>query len=367
VQTDLTARFDGVAPLTVGLEEEVLLLDSATLEPAARADEVLAALGGDGRFKPELPLSQIEIATPPARTVGEAISVLAAGRGRLLELGLPGLAYAGAGAPPLGRAEGRLRSGERYDALAERYGRIAQRQQVCALQVHVAVGGAARTLAVYNELRGWLPELAALAANAPFHEGRASGLASVRPKISELLPRQGVPPLIDSWERHADDLAWGTRAGALPDGGAWWWELRPHVAFGTLELRVPDAQATVAASAAVAAVAHALVAWLAARADAGDLDPPAASWRIAENRWSACRDGVEGELVGLRSGTRRPARARLNALLDELEPYAARLECAHELAAARGLVEINGAIAQQRLGDARAAAGWLVESFGAAG
>ena len=183
---------------------------------------------------------------------------------------------------------------------------MARRQLVCALQVHVAVGGADRTLAVYNALREHLPELAALAANAPFHAGADTGLASIRPKISEGLPRQGIPPAFASWDELAAELRWGTTAGALPELALWWWELRPHLSHGTLELRVPDAQTTVAEAAAVAAVAHALVVRLAERHDAGELGATGA--HLADR----------GEpLVGvpLRGGgrARRPAQRRARA------------------------------------------------------
>ena len=92
-----------------------------------------------------------------------------------------------------------------------------------------------------------------LAAAAPFHAGRDTGLASIRPKISEGLPRQDLPPVIPSWEDFARALAWGSAAGVLDPPAQWWWELRPHVRYGTLEIRVPDTQATVADAEAVAA------------------------------------------------------------------------------------------------------------------
>ena len=165
---------------------------------------------------------------------------------------------------------------------------MARRQLVCALQVHVAVGGADRTLAVYNALREHLPELAALAANAPFHAGADTGLASIRPKISEGLPRQGIPPAFASWEELAAELRWGRTAGALPELALWWWELRPHLSHGTLELRVPDAQTTIAEAAAVAAVGQALVVRLAERHDARRARrrrrPPGGSRRTAGRR-----------------------------------------------------------------------------------
>ena len=152
---------------------------------------------------------------------------------------------------------------------------------------------------MYNELRSYLPEIAALASNAPFLAGRDSGLASVRPVIASLLPRQTVPPVIDSIEAFADDLRWGAATGALATPGQWWWEMRPHPGLGTLELRVPDAQATLEHAGAIAAFAHCLVALLVRTADG---DEPAPTWRIAENRWSAAHHGVEGELADLRDG-----------------------------------------------------------------
>src|SRR2546423_1144476 len=81
---------------------------------------------------------------------------------------------------------------------------------------------------------------------AAFYEGRDAGLASARPKLCELLPRQGVPPAITSWEEHADALAWGAASVTFAAPRTWWWELRPHPGFGTLEFRVPDGQTTVA-------------------------------------------------------------------------------------------------------------------------
>jgi carboxylate-amine ligase len=363
----LRATFDAPRPFTVGIEEEVMLLDPATYELAERAPELIERLSGRAPVKLELPAAQLELITAPHDDVPAAMRELADGRRALLDGSDPLVRPAAAGVHPFSPEEGRLNEGERYERTEAEYGRVARRQLVCALQVHVAVGGADRTLAVYNALREHLPELAALAANGPFHAGADTGLASIRPKISEGLPRQGVPPALASWEELAEELRWGTAAGALPEPALWWWELRPHLSHGTLELRVPDAQTTIAAAGAVAAVAHALVVWLAERHDAGELGVPAATWRIEENRWSACRYGVEGALADLRSGERRPTRQVLHALVGELEPVAARLGAAAELAEARSLIEGNGALRQRELvarrGDIRALGPWLAEGF----
>jgi carboxylate-amine ligase len=359
----MRARFDEVAPLTVGLEEEAMLVDPASLDLLPRAKEVVER-AADARFKLELPASQLEIVLPPSATVGESIAALDAAR-RDLSAAADGIGLLlAAGAHPFAAPVGRLNEGERYEAIAREYGDVARLQLVCALQVHVAVGGHERTLAVYNALRSHLPELAALAANAPFYGGRDTGLASVRPQISDLLPRQGVPPAIASWDEHVAALRWGGFAAAQ-----WWWELRPRPALGTLELRVPDAQATIADAAAVAAVAHSLVAWLAARHDAGKLPGPAPTWRIEENRWAACRHGLDAVFTDLATGARAPVRELLAQRLETLTGTAARLGCAAELSEARRLLDANGAERQRALahGDAEAAARSLVGAYSPSG
>src|SRR3954470_5511149 len=335
--------------MTVGIEEELMLVDAGTFELDPRAHEILAATGDDLRFKPELPAAQLEIAVPPAASVPEAAAALALARADIAALAAPHARLAAAGPHPFSAPEGPVHPAPRYYRLEEEFGAVIRHQLLFGLHVHVAVRPADRALAVYNALRSYLPDLAALAANAPFYAGRDTGLASVRPKIADILPRQGVPPEIPSWEALADYLRWGHDAGAISDASQWWFELRLHLAYGTVEVRVLDVQTTVAETAAVAAVAHALVAWLAERHDAGEDLGADATWRIAENRWAACRHGLDGGLRDLRTRAGTPVRARLGALLDELAPVAARLGCAVELEAARGLVERNGAVRQREV------------------
>ena len=356
--------FEDVAPMTVGLEEEAMLLDPGSLDLCPRAAEVVDR-AADPRFKLELPAAQLEIVLPPTATVGESAAALGAAR-RDLAAAAEGIGIlAAAGAHPFADPVGALNEGPRHAPLALAYGGVARMQLVCALQIHVAVGGAARTLAVYNALRSFLPELAALAANAPFYAGRDTGLASVRPKLCELLPRQGVPPAIESWEAYVGALEWGASAGALPAPGRWWWELRPHAEHGTLELRVPDAQATVSDAAAVAGFAHALVGWLAERHDAGDLPEPDPTWRIEENRWAACRDGLDATFADLRTGRRAPVRELLAARFGQLAQTAETLGCAGELAGAGRLAQAGGEARQRAAaaGDPSAAARWLAAAF----
>jgi carboxylate-amine ligase len=361
----LRAAFDAPEPLTIGIEEELMLLDRETFDLLPRAPEVVEA-AGDERFKLELPAAQLELSLPPVHTVPEAVAALAAARRDLTAAAAPVGRLACAGVHPFAAPIGVLNDGDRYALTEREYGSIARRQLVCALQVHVAVGGADRSLAVYNGLRPWLPLIAALAANAPFHDGRDTGLASIRPKIAEQLPRQGIPPAIASWESFAGALSWGAASGAVPDAGRWWWELRPHPAFGTLELRVPDAQTTVADAAAVLALVHALAGWLAARHDAGEALETADTWRLEENRWSAARSGMDAELADLRTGARTPARELLAQLVDRLAPVASELGCARELAATARLAADGGAARQRAVaahGGPRAVAEWLANAY----
>jgi len=365
----LRAAFEAPAPMTVGIEEELMLLDARSLDLAPRAHEVLAATGGDVRFKPELPAAQLEIALPAAASVPQAAADLARARTEIAAVAAPGARLAAAGAHPFAAPEGPVNPAPRYERLEAEFGAVIRHQLLFGLHVHVAVRPADRALAVYNALRSYLPDLAALAANAPFYAGRDTGLASVRPKIADILPRQGVPPEIPSWDALAAYLQWGRASGAVPEPAQWWFELRLHVGYGTVEVRVPDVQSTVADTAAVAAVAHALVAWLAERHGAGERFDAAATWRIAENRWAACRHGLDARLADLGTGETRPARERLHELLGELEPVAARLGCPAELAEARGLLEANGADRQRAVAAQRGLhglVGWLSERFLAA-
>jgi glutamate---cysteine ligase / carboxylate-amine ligase len=318
---------------TVGLEEELMLLDEETLDLAPRAPEAIEAMGGDPRFKLEMPAAQLEIVTGPRATVADAADELAHSRAALAAAGLR---LAGAGAHPFASGIGPLNPGERYEAIGAEYASVARRQLVFGLHVHVAVRGADRALAVYNALRSHLPELAALAANAPFYEGRDSGLASVRSRISGLLPRQGVPPAFETFGAYEHALRWC----GFDDPRQWWWELRLHPTLGTVEVRVPDTQRTVSETAALGAVVHALVTRLAGRHDAGERLPVADSWRIDQNRWSACRHGLDGEMLDLETGERQPTRERVAALLDDAGvavPAGDGAARQREIAAERGL------------------------------
>ena len=322
-----------------------MLLDFETLDLLPRAREVVAA-AGDERFKLELPAAQLELASPPRATVSEAVAALAAGRRDLATAAAAGRPARRRRRAPVRRPARRAQRGRPLRARPE-YGDIARRQLVCALQVHVAVGGADRSLAVYNALRPWLPALAALGGEraVPRRGRHGPGLHPPEDRRAAAAPGRCRPR--SPRGRRSPTRCAGARRRRCARARRWWWEARPHPAYGTLEVRVPDAQATVRDAAAIAAVV--------ARARRLARRPPRrgrarrrrATWRIEENRWSAARGASTRGLADLRTGE-RDARARaLAALLGELAPVAARLGCAAELAARRGARGRGGAQRQR--------------------
>lgn len=318
----LRSSFDRAETCTIGVEEELLLVDRCnSLSPVA--DQLLTVLADDGRFHPELSPSQIEIVSGIHPDAAGAVADLVHGR-RLVVDALNGEArLVGLAAHPVCDLLPAVSPGSRYAAIEQRYRSAAHRAGLAAgLHVHLGVPGADRLLAVYNALRGLMPQIAALGASAPFFAGRDSGLASIRPTLSDALPRHGVGPAFASWDDVADLLAWGARSGAFLDHTELWWECRLHPGFGTIEVRVPDAQSSTGEVEALATVVHCMARWLAARHDAGQPLTAHASLAISENRWRAATDGVEGELIDL--DRMRIARTRdlINQLLDQIGEHA---------------------------------------------
>jgi glutamate---cysteine ligase / carboxylate-amine ligase len=349
--------------LTLGLEEEVMLLDPSTLELSPSVEAALQLLHGDPRFVRELRSAQLEIVTRPAPDVHRVACDLAQARLTLAERLEPGLRFAAAGTHPWSTDWGDLPEGERYEAIAIEYPSAPEQALPCGMHVHVAVPGADRALAVYNALRSYLPELAALAANAPFFEGADTGLASVRPGLMRGMLRVGVPPAFATWDDLASYVSWGRRGGLFPDASHLWWLLRLHLSLGTLELRVFDAQTRVQDAVAIAGVCQALVADLARRHDAGERLTVHDTHRIAENDWRANRYGVRGFLVDLDTGRRVPTRERLAALLERLGPAAEPLGAGDALLAAATLVADAGADRQRYVAAEQGLdglVGWLV-------
>jgi glutamate---cysteine ligase / carboxylate-amine ligase len=357
------AVFDEAPPFTLGLEEELMLVEPGSLALAPVNERVVALFGADSPYRKELRATQLELVTPVCSTAAEACAALATARQALVERLEGEVRLLAAGTHPTSTEWGSVSADERYQMLADEYEWATRRSVMCGLHVHVAVGGAERTLAVHDTLRSYLPEIGALAANSPFAEGRDTGLCSIRAKLNEAFPRSGVPPAFGTWDAYVSFLDWGRSGGLFPDSSHLWWDLRLHPTFGTLEVRVADAQTRVRDNAAIAAVVQALVASLALQYDSGDELPVDDYFRIRENAWRALRHGVNGWLVNLETGERQPTRERIGRLLDRLEPVARELGTEEQIHEARALLAGNGAERQRHVAEQEGFDGllrWLV-------
>ena len=345
---ELRAGFAGTAAATVGLEEELIVVDAGSLDPVDDVDSVLDR-PCDQRVTHEFRSAQLELVIPPAQSARRLSRLL--GNARLELIGALGgrARILAAGGHPTARTPIRVTDLPRYREIALDHPWATRRGLPTGLHVHVAAGGPDEALAIYNACRSYLPELTALAANSPFFEGTDSGLASSRLKLTEDLPRSGIPPLFESWDDFASFASWGTMGGLFPDLTHCWWDLRLRPEYGTLEFRVFDAQTPLDETAALVAVCQALVSALAARYEAGELPAALPTHMIGENRWRALRDGLDGDLVDYVTGVAQPARERLTRLLLQLEPHAAAAGCADELAHAWPMIAQNGAARQRAI------------------
>ncbi len=312
---DLAARIRAAGDATIGVEEEFILVDRAAM-PVAAARDVARHAGEDPCLRVELPDCQVEVATPPRASLDAIEADLRRGRSAVQAWCPPETRPISAAVHPQAVETG-VASARAQD-LVGRFGWLARSQLLASVQVHVALGDPQVTVAVHDEMRAHLPLITALAAAAPFHGGRDLGLATVRPFVSVLLPRQGIPPAFGTLEAYVADLEWLVASGAAADPTEWWWDLRIHPHHGTLEVRVADAQPSVGDAMGVVEFVVALVRHLGLSARHGDLGPPAPSWHIDENRRSAARGGLDAPFRDA-GGRCRSVREVLTALVDRLE------------------------------------------------
>ena len=352
-----TARyvFEGSKDFTVGLEEEFAILDPATLELASRFDDLRAAAAADpvldASISSELILSEIEIRSGRNETFAAAVAAQRDVRRRLFTLAhTRGAALGATGTHPFSDyREQRFIDTEHYRRVAEGLQWVAKRNNTFSLHVHVGVHGPDRAVRVCDRLRPVLPLLLAISANSPYLDARDSGLHSARTQVfTKSFPRCGVPDTFGTWAAYAEYVDFLVRTRSIIEFTQVWWSIRPHFAFGTVEVRICDAQATATESEGLAALITACVAQAARDEDEGVPFVDLAPRLIEENMWRALRFGLDGELLDLERGGTYPAPEALDRLLAWTAPM--RGELCLEVA----LPELNGAQRQRRLIDAGA-------------
>jgi carboxylate-amine ligase len=311
-------RFGSSPPLSIGVEEELLLVDKrCRLSPSS--ERVLAALEGPmaGRVSPELFAEQIELKTGICDDAGEALDQLREGRRAIGEIGVRLL---GVGLHPNeGLGEAPIVRQERYVEVHEELRGLAW-SPPCGLHVHVGMPDPETAVRVGNAMRHHIPVLQALTANSPFWGGTDSGLASARTAVVRAYPRFQMPRAFRDYAHFleiADELI---AAAGADDYTYIWWDLRPHPRLGTIELRAVDTQTTVEGNAAIGALIQAL----AARELDRPTDEKLSREALEEAYFQASRYGLKAELL-LRDGSAAPADQAARRALEEARPYAREL------------------------------------------
>ena len=342
--------FDASADGTVGIEEEFALLDPATLQLAPRFELLRDAAQDDAilvdSIAGELISSEIEIRSGAGADIADARAKQAEARRRLFALARAhGVALGATGTHALSDyREQHIIDTEHYHRVEDGLKYVAWRNNTFSLHVHVGVRGADRAVRVCDRLRPVLPLLLTVSANSPYIDGRDSGLHSGRTQIfTKSFPRCGIPDAFGSWQAWADYVDLLVRTGSIVEFTQLWWSVRPHHAFGTVEVRICDAQMTAAEADALAELIVGCVRRAAAEVDAGEVPPALPHRLIEENMWRAIRFGQDGRLLDLEA--------------PRIEEYPAQ-EAADRLRAWSGssavLPELNGAQRQRRLIEAGA-------------
>jgi glutamate---cysteine ligase / carboxylate-amine ligase len=344
-------KFTGPS-FTIGIEEELMILDAGTLGLANAIEAVLDEYGeNSGHVKPELLEPVLEIATDPhpdTRAAGEQLRALRravgeAARRRELLIG-------SAGTHPFARWEDqRVSARPRYRDLIAALRFVARQEIIFGLHVHVGLDDADKAIHVANGMRVHVPILFALAAHSPFWRSDDTGFASTRMPIFRAFPRVGIPPHYEDWSDYERRIGFMVDAGVIDDYTFLWYDVRPHPNFGTVEVRAMDAQTRVDHTLALAALIQAMVKELSEHYEAGKRLSDYPYEMLDENKWLAARHGMDGELVDLPERRLVSAKDLARRLYDRLREHAQDLGSEEELEGIKDIIDHGNGAARQRV------------------
>ena len=340
-------KFTGT-PYTIGIEEELMILDAESLE-LVNAIETMLEPAPLGEIKPELMESVLEISTAPCANTSDASNQLQALRRQVIARAAEkGLAIGAAGTHPFAMWEDqRIVARSRYRDLISALRFVARQELIFGVHVHVGVDDPDKAIHVSNGMRVHMPVLLGLSANSPFWRADTTGLASTRTPIFRAFPRVGIPPTYKSWHDYEQRIEFMVAAGVIQDYTYLWHDVRPHPEFGTVEIRVMDSQTRIEHTLGLAALVQALVKELCEHFDAGRKLSRYPFEMLDENKWLAARHGLEGELVDLPKADRVSTRALARRLLDRAREHAQDLGSAAELEAVDDLLRKGNGAARQ--------------------
>jgi len=353
VPIDLEAvpgAFAASTDATIGIEEEFQVLDAGSLDMVPRFEELRDAAMADPVLRDsvagELIASEIEIRSGRGENFADALARQRDARTRLFALvAARGVALGSTGTHPWAdyREQPNIDT-EHYRGVVEGLQYVARRNNTFSLHAHVGIRDIDRAVKVCDRLRSVLPQLLAISANSPYLDGLDSGLHSARTQaFTKSFPRCGIPDVYGSWEGYRDYLALLIDTNSIREYTQVWWSIRPHFSFGTVEVRICDAQATARESDGLAALMVACVLQAARDHDEGVPAPDHSRRLLEENLWRAIRHGLDGKMIDFEARAEYPTAAALERLLSWTEPVRAE----HGLEV--DLPERNGAQRQRAL------------------
>ncbi len=331
------AAFEDIPDFTVAVEEEFALLDPSTLGLVNRFEDVQqAAVGTDleSHLVGELIASEVEVRTGRCDTFADCMERVGERRAQLRSLVDPlGIALSSTGTHPWSPwQEQRIIDTPHYQRNNEYLRYVVWRNNTFGLHVHVGINGPDRAIRVCSALRNYLPELLAVSASSPFVEGVFTYLHSARTQVfTRMFPRCGIPDWFEGWDDWEQYIRFLYETGSVTEHTQLWWSVRPHLQFPTVEVRICDAQPEIAEARSLAALIYSLTARIARALDEGE---PLPSWPhrlLEENLWRAIRYGLSGELIDFERRESIPARARIEQLVEWVQPVADELSASQWL------------------------------------
>jgi glutamate---cysteine ligase / carboxylate-amine ligase len=337
---------------SLGAEEEMMLLNPGGWGLAHNVDAVLASLPDAlaERVSGETHNSAVEIASRPQRTAaGVELDLRNVRNGLARALEPMGLSAGSSGTHPFAVWHDTvISSGERYQFVYGSMRELARREPTFALHVHVGIPDPEDAIRLVNAMRTHVPLLLALSVNSPFWQGRDTGLASARTPLFQAFPRVGIPRRFNDYSDYVEAVDLLIRCGAFPEPTFRWWDVRPQPRFGTVEVRIMDAQTRVEQTAAIVALVQSL-AHLEIEEGFSSEKLIAAAEVLDENRFLAARDGMDAELIDADHEQRIPVKEHLENVLAACAPHAEALGCTDQLALCQELSAQTGAERQIEL------------------
>jgi len=345
---------------TLGLEWEIALVDAETGELAARASDVFANIseahpdimdsGEHPHIKGEMLQNTVELVTGVCHTVAEGTEDLRRNLNVLREAAAPlGLELLCAGTHPFSNPRTQqVTDKERYAKLVDRTQWWGSQMLIYGVHVHVGLDHVSKAMPVLDGLVNYFPHFQALSASSPFWNGEDTGYASQRALMFQQLPTAGLPFQFPDWasyESYVEDMF---TTGVIDATNEIRWDIRPVAGLGTIEMRICDGMSTLEEIGSIAALTQCLVDDFSTTLDNGGTIPTMPPWHVQENKWRAARYGLEAIIILDAAGKEQLVTEHTVELLNKLEPVAAKLGCATELAGVEDIIARGASYQRQR-------------------